>query len=42
MTEQPKAGHMAIVCGDMGSFGMLRKFGIGLLMRQDRPNGARA
>lgn len=28
LTEQPRAGYMAIVCGDMGSFGMLRMFGI--------------
>jgi hypothetical protein len=28
LTEQPQAGDMAIVCGDMGSFGMLRMFGV--------------
>lgn len=28
LTDQPMASDIAIVCGDMGSFGMLRMFGI--------------
>jgi hypothetical protein len=28
LTDPPSAGYMAIVCGDIGSFGMLRMFGV--------------